>query len=57
MDWDKVIILINEANTTKDEQKIKDIIKEIQADKETPPNVIEAIQSGLAPEMFNKLFN
>tara|TARA_R100000951_G_C2502392_1_gene137791 strand:- start:7 stop:180 length:174 start_codon:yes stop_codon:yes gene_type:complete len=57
MEWDKVIILINEAITTKKAERVKDIIKEIQADKETPPNVIEAIQSGLAPEMFNKLFN
>lgn len=56
MDWEKVTSLINEAIATKDEQRVKDIIKQIQADKETPLNVIEAIQSGLAPEMFKKVF-
>ena len=56
MEWAKISTLINEATETTDVTRVKEIIEEIQKDETVNPHFIEAIQSGLSPKMFNKLY-
>lgn len=56
MEWAKISDLINEATETTEAARVREIIEEIQKDKTVNPHFIEAIQSGLSPEMFKKVF-
>lgn len=56
MDWEKIGDLINEATETTDPKRVKEIIKELQADETVNPHFVEAIQSGVSEEIFNELF-
>lgn len=48
--------LVNEAINTKDPKRVRAIVEEIKEDELINPFIIEAIQSGITPEMFNKVF-
>lgn len=56
MEWVKVMELLREAKASQEVNRVKEIIKIIQDDEETDPKVLEAIQSGLNPEMFKKVY-